>query len=293
MDETTQDAAAPGAVVGPGRVAVVTGGGSGIGEALCERVAAEGSSVVVADLDPDAARAVADALRSRGAQAEPVTVDVADAASVDALAAATLDRFGRVDLLCNNAGVSTFNLLRDQTLDDWRWVLDVDLWGVVHGVHSFLPILERQGTPAHIVNTSSMGGVMGGVPFIGPYVAAKAAVVGLSETLAAELAAAGSPVGVSVLCPGATVSNVMESERGRPTALGVEHRTEEAEAMRLAIKSLFHGPTGLPAEEVAARTLAAVRERRFWIFTHPSERAVVDARVSGLLGAFPPPDEAG
>lgn len=293
MDDSASPAAAPDAVIGPGRVAVVTGGGSGIGRALCERLAREGSAVVVADLDTEAARTVAEALRTTGAEAEAVAVDVAEVASVEALAATTLDRFGRVDLLCNNAGVSTFNLLRDQTLDDWRWVLDVDLWGVVHGLHAFLPILERQGTPAHIVNTSSMGGVMGGVPFIGPYVAAKAAVVGLSETLAAELAAVGSPVGVSVLCPGATVSNVMESERGRPAALGVEHRTEDAEGMRLAIKSLFHGPTGLPAEEVAARTLAAVRERRFWIFTHPSERAVVETRVRGLLDAFPPPDAPG
>jgi NAD(P)-dependent dehydrogenase (short-subunit alcohol dehydrogenase family) len=279
--ETTTD------VIGPGRVAVVTGGASGIGLALCEALVAEGSAVVVADLDLAAAAAVAERLKAGGGRAQAVAVDVSDPASVDALAAATLQHFGRVDLVCNNAGVSTFNLIQDQTLDDWRWVFDVDLWGVVNGVRSFLPILQQQGGPAHIVNTSSMGGLMGGVPFIAPYAAAKAAVVSLSETLRVEMAMAGSPIGVSVLCPGSTVSNVMESERARPAERGVEQRTDDAEGMRLAIKSTFVGPTGLPAEAVAASTVAAVRAGEFWIFSHPSERPIVEHRVNEILAAFP------
>lgn len=271
---------------GLGSVAVVTGGASGIGRALCEQLAATGCAVVVADVDGDAAGAVAAGLS--GGDAFAVTVDVADPESVGALAEAALDRFGHVDLLFNNAGVSTFNLLRDQTIDDWRWVIDVDLWGVVHGLQTFVPILRAQGTPAHIVNTSSMGGVMGGLPYIGPYAAAKAAVVSLSETLAAELAIEQAPIGVSVLCPGSTLTNIMESERVRPAAFGVERRTADAEGLRRAIKESFSGTTGLPASTVAERTLQAVRERRFWIFPHASERGIVEARVERMLDAFPP-----
>jgi NAD(P)-dependent dehydrogenase (short-subunit alcohol dehydrogenase family) len=271
--------------IGAGSVAVVTGGASGIGRALCAQLAAAGCAVVVADVDGPGAGAVAAELA--GADALAATVDVADLDSVGALAATALDRFGHVDLVFNNAGVSTFNLLRDQTIEDWRWVFDVDLWGVVHGVQTFLPILVAQGTPAHIVNTSSMGGVMGALPFIGPYGAAKAAVVSLSETLAAELAMQQLPVGVSVLCPGSTVSNIMESERVRPESFGAEQRTADAEALRRAIKESFTGPTGLPAATVAARTLEGVRERRFWIFPHASERGIVEARVTAMLDAFP------
>jgi NAD(P)-dependent dehydrogenase (short-subunit alcohol dehydrogenase family) len=289
MSDDAGNQTAADVVIGPGRVAVVTGGASGIGRALCEAFVADGSSVVVADLDAAEAQSVAESLRAGGGRAEAVAVDVSDPASVDDLATETLRRFGRVDVLCNNAGVSTFNLIQDQTLDDWRWVLDVDLWGIVHGVNSFLPILREQGTAAHIVNTSSMGGLMGGVPFIGPYAAAKAAVVSISETLRAELTIYGSPIGVSVLCPSATVSNVMESERGRPASRGVEQRTEDAEGMRLAIRSMFDGPDGLPASAVATRTIAAIRAREFWIITHGGEKPTIENRVGEILAAFPAP----
>jgi NAD(P)-dependent dehydrogenase (short-subunit alcohol dehydrogenase family) len=287
VSDVSQGDSTTDAVFGPGRVAVVTGGASGIGQALCESLVAAGSAVVIADLDVAEARSLADRLISQGGRAEAIAVDVADPASVDALAAASTDVFGHVDLVCNNAGVSTFNLIKDQTLDDWKWVFDVDLWGVVNGIRSFLPILRAQGTPAHIVNTSSMGGLMGGVPFIGPYAAAKAAVVSISETLRVELAMEGSPIGVSVLCPSATVSKVMESERGRPASRGEEHRTDDAEMMRLAIRSMFDGPDGLPASAGAQRTLAAVRAGEFWIITHGTERGVVEARLGEVLAAFP------
>ena len=156
-------------VIGAGRVAVVTGAASGIGRALAEEFAASGSAVVVADLDAAEAEVVAAGIRTSGGEALAVAVDVADAAAVDALAATTLERFGRVDVLCNNAGVSTFNLLRDQTLEDWKWVVGVNFWGVVHGVQTFLPIMRDQGTAAHIVNTASIAGLVSGVAFIGPY----------------------------------------------------------------------------------------------------------------------------
>src|SRR5437870_3624351 len=265
-------------VIGAGRVAVVTGAASGIGRALAEAFASAGSAVVVADLDGDEAEVVAAGIRAAGGDAAAVTVDVSNAAALDQLAATTLERFGRVDVMCNNAGVSTFNLLRDQTLDDWRWVFGVNLWGVIHGLQSFVPIMRGQDTPAHIVNTASIAGLLSGVAFIGPYAATKVAVVSISETLAQELAIEQVPIGVSVLCPSSVDTRVMESERGRPPALGVEHRTDIAESVRLAIRDSFTGPTGLTPQTVADRTLEAVRAGRFWIITHPGERPAVEAR---------------
>jgi NAD(P)-dependent dehydrogenase (short-subunit alcohol dehydrogenase family) len=274
-------------VIGPGRVAVVTGAASGIGRGLAGAFAAAGSAVVVADLDGAAAVTAVEELRATGADAEAVTVDVSNAASVDHLAAVTIERFERVDVLCNNAGVSTFNLMQDQTIDDWRWVMGVNMWGVVNGLQTFLPILQAQGTPARIVNTSSMGGLMSGVVFIGPYAASKAAVVSISETLHQELTACQSPIRVSVLCPGVTETRVMESERGRPAALGVETRTEDAEGMRLAIKGMFTGPDGQTPDQVAARVLDAIRNDEFWIITHASDKPTVEGRFTEALAAFP------
>ena len=274
-------------VIGAERVAVVTGAASGIGRALAEAFAAAGSSVVVADLDGAEAESVAAGICGAGGDAHAVTVDVSDPAAVNQLAATTLEQFGRVDVLCNNAGVSTFNLIKDQTLDDWRWVFSVNLWGVVNGIQTFLPILRNQGTPAHIVNTASIAGLLSGVAFIGPYAATKVAVVSISETLAQELAIDESPIAVSVLCPSSVDTKVMESERGRPAAMGVEHRTDMAEAVRLMIRDSFTGPSGLTPAEIATRVLDAIRAKRFWIITHPGERPVFETRIDGILADFP------
>jgi short-subunit dehydrogenase len=158
---------------------------------------------------------------------------------------------------------------------------------VVHGLQSFVPIMRNQGTPGHIVNTASIAGLLSGVSYIGPYAATKVAVVSISETLAQELAADHIPIGLSVLCPSSVDTRVMESERGRPVELGVEHRTVVAESVRLAIRDSFTGPTGLTPAEVAIRTLDAIRTRRFWIITHPGERPMVEARFAGVLANFP------
>jgi NAD(P)-dependent dehydrogenase (short-subunit alcohol dehydrogenase family) len=274
-------------VIGPGRVAVVTGAASGIGRAMAETFAGEGSAVVVADLEGDAGEAVASGIRDAGGDAVAVAVDVSNPSAVDHLAATVIARYGHVDVLCNNAGVSTFNLMRDQTLDDWKWVVDVNFWGVVHGIRAFVPIMREQGTPGHVVNTASIGGLLSGTPFIGPYCATKAAVVSISETLVQELAVDGTPIGVSVLCPSSVDTNVMESERNRPEAFGVERRTEMAESVRLMIRAGFTGPTGMTPAQVASRVLDAIRNGEFWIITHDDLLPTVEARVSGMLMAFP------
>ncbi len=281
-------------VIGSGRVAVVTGAASGIGCALAEAFAAAGSAVVVADLDGVEADSVAAGIRAAGGAAEAVTVDVSDAAAVDQLAATTLQRFGRVDVLCNNAGVSTFNLLRDQTLDDWHWVFNVNLWGVVHGLQTFVPIMREQGTPAHIVNTASIAGILSGVAFIGPYAATKAAVVSISETLAQELAIDEVPIGVSVLCP-SSVDTPCDGVRAWAPER-VRRRAAHARWPRWfasRIRDSFTGPTGLTPAAVATRVLDAIRAQRFWIITHPGERPVAEARFAAVMADFPegPPTE--
>ncbi len=275
-------------VIGDGRVAVVTGAASGIGRALAEAFAAAGSAVVIADLADADPEVVAAGIRERGGDALAVVVDVSDAAAVDRLAETTVERLGRVDVLCNNAGVSTFNLLDEQTLDDWRWVFDVNLWGVVHGLRSFVPIMRAQGTPAHIVNTASVAGLLSGVAFIGPYAATKVAVVSISETMVKEFAIDGTPIGVSVLCPSSVDTKVMESERHRPPSRGTERRSETAESVRLMIRDSFTGPTGQSPDEVAGSVLEAIRAGRFWIITHPDERPSVGQRAADIVAAFPP-----
>lgn len=266
------------------QVAVVTGGASGIGLALAQALAREGCRLVIADIEEGALQRAA-ALLPEGVLT--VRTDVSKVADVEALAQATLERFGRVDIVCNNAGISTFNTIENQTLEDWRWVLDVDLWGVIYGVHTFVPIMRRQGTPGHIVNTSSVAGLLSGVPYIGPYAVAKVGVVSISETLRAELMMAGAPIGVSVLCPSGTNTSVMEAERNRPAQTGKEKRTPDAEEMRLMIRSGFTGPDGKEPEEVAEMVVDAIKNDRFWIISHNDLQPVIESRFAEIIDAMP------
>jgi NAD(P)-dependent dehydrogenase (short-subunit alcohol dehydrogenase family) len=267
------------------KVAVVTGAASGIGLALCRALGREGCRVVMADIEGGALQVAAERLSTPGTEVLAVETDVSSIAALERLAARTLERFSRVDLLFNNAGVSTFNPQRDQTLADWKWVLDVNLWGVIHGLHVFLPILRSQGGPAHVVNTASIAGVLSGVACLGPYAVSKAGVVSISETLRIELAAEGSPIGVSVVCPANTDTAVLESERNRPGHR--ELRSEAGEGFRKAMKIAFKDPGALQPEDVAEQVLSAVRKGNFWIFTHPALRPVLEARVSEMLNAYP------
>jgi NAD(P)-dependent dehydrogenase (short-subunit alcohol dehydrogenase family) len=265
-----------------GMVAVITGGASGIGLELARALGSRGCRIVIADIE---AGALEDALGSLPEGTLAVRTDVSRAEDVSALAQATLDRFGQVDIVCNNAGVSTFNTIENQTLEDWRWVIDVNLWGAIHGVNAFLPILRRQGTPGYFVNTASVAGILSGIAYIGPYAVSKVGIVSLSETLHMEMQMIGAPIGVSVLCPGATNTGVMESERNRPDA--PEQRTPDAEQMRLFIRSQFTGPTGLEPSVTAARVVDAIEHDQFWIITHDEFRETIESRAADILQAMP------
>jgi NAD(P)-dependent dehydrogenase (short-subunit alcohol dehydrogenase family) len=267
-----------------GSVGVITGGASGIGAALGHAFADAGCSVVLADVEADALDAVAATIEG---EVLTVVTDVSAATDLEHLAEAAFDRFGAVHVVCNNAGVSTFNPLAAQTLDDWHWVLGVNLWGVIHGVQAFLPRLIAQGQPAHIVNTSSLAGLASGLPDLGPYNVSKVGVVALSETLRMELAMAGSPVGVSVLCPGTTPTGILDSERNRPAAFGTETRVPDGDMMRDAVRSGFDGPGARTAAEVAADVLEAVRGDRFWIITSGEMRDLVSSRFHEIDDATP------
>jgi NAD(P)-dependent dehydrogenase (short-subunit alcohol dehydrogenase family) len=267
-----------------GRVAVVTGGASGIGRALAGRFAAAGMKLALADIEEDElSRAVA-ALRADGADAIGVRADVAQLADVEALRDRALEEFGRVHVVCNNAGVAGGSVL-DAPIEMWQWVLGVNLWGVIHGCHAFLPLLVEQDE-GHVVNTASLAG-LGGVAGLGVYCTSKFAVVGLSESLHHDLAARGSRVGVSVLCPGFVQTRIFESHRNMPDdvrAVAAPHVTGGAD--EAALQAIARA--GIPASEAAEAVFDAVRDRRFFVLPHPrAARASTEARLEWMDGGTP------
>jgi len=268
------------------RVAVVTGAGSGIGAALARACAAEGMRVVLADVERAAVDAVADELRRGGSEAQAAVVDVRDAAALEDLADRTWRRFGACHLLVNNAGVVAYRPIAELELSDWRWVLSVNLEGVIHGLHAFVPRLRAQGGPAHIVNTSSMAGL---IPLqgagLGAYAASKYAVVAISETLRLELAPDG--IGVSVVCPGGVATRINEAERNRPRELSRRSAAPAPDMEKVARSRRLEAPeTFLEPDAVALRILQGVRDDELYVITHPSWLPLVRERHAALEGAF-------
>jgi NAD(P)-dependent dehydrogenase (short-subunit alcohol dehydrogenase family) len=264
----------------PGRVAVVTGGASGIGRALAARFLAEGMHVVIGDVEVGALEATVSELGAVG-----IPTDVSDASQVQALADSTIGRFGRVDVLCNNAGVGGGGMVAELELADWQWVLTVNLWGVIHGIQSFLPHLLDNPAGGHIVNTASMAGLFP-LPGAAPYAASKYAVVGLSESLQAELEQMGAAVRVSVLCPGFVRTNIFTSQRNRPDSLKVAGRSPLMSA-RASNDEMIRivDENALPPEQVAADVLDAIVHDRFWIFTHPDLLDSIEERHAAILAS--------
>jgi NAD(P)-dependent dehydrogenase (short-subunit alcohol dehydrogenase family) len=241
-----------------GRVAVVTGGGSGIGRALALRLAREGARVVVADVDEADATETVRQVAAGGAEGLAVRTDVADRRQVEALADRVFERYGATHLLCNNAGVVVHGGLESATWEDWQWVVGVNLWGVIHDLLAFLPRMIAGGQGGHIINTASMAGLIASRG-LGVYNTTKYAVVGLSETLAKDLRPHG--IGVTVVCPMGVATRIRQAERNRPADLRNAPGHPEGGEMTLI------GDT-LEADEVAAQTLDAVRRGSLYVITH-------------------------
>ncbi|WP_017773892.1 SDR family oxidoreductase [Paraburkholderia kururiensis] len=252
-----------------GKVAVITGAASGFGRAFAQKAAALGMKLVLADVDGDALAASVTALRDEGAEAVGVATDVSQSAQVEALAQTALDTFGKVHLLFNNAGVGTGGFLWENTENDWTWVLGVNVMGVAHGVRVFAPIMLRQKEPAHIVNTASVAGLLA-PPAMGVYNVSKHAVVALTETLYHDLNIVGGEVGCSLLCPAFVPTGIAESHRARPEALrNMEAPTRSQAVAQVQLQRAVKSGK-LSAADVAELTFDAVRERRFYILTHPA-----------------------
>jgi NAD(P)-dependent dehydrogenase (short-subunit alcohol dehydrogenase family) len=265
------------------KVAVVTGAASGIGRGLAERCAREGMKVVLADVDEPALQATAQEIQKGGGQVLAVRTDVSRFDQVEALADKTIEAFGAVHLLFNNAGVGAGALTWQTTIKDWHWVLGVNLWGVIHGIRSFVPIMVDQGTEGHIVNTSSLAGLVSG-PGQAAYKVSKHGVVSLSETLYHELSLTGSRIGVSVLCPGFVKTAIMDAERNRPADLRnrpeEDVRSPEHEMWFQFFKAKVE--QGMPPSEVADLVFKAIREGRFYVLTDLDFKSMIERRLEDV-----------
>ena len=271
-----------------GKVAVITGGASGIGLATARALAAEGMKIVVADIEEKALDAAVATLADAGHEALGVVCDVADGEAVEQLAARAVEHFGGVHLVHLNAGVAAGGPAWTLSEKDWAWVLGVNLWGVIHGVRSFVPRMVDQAEPAHVVITASMAGLTSSA-FMAPYNVSKHGAVTLAETLKRDLGMLNSPVSVSVLCPGWVNTGIGDSGRNRPDELrndGGANILESGESSPL--KAVLEA--GLDPADVAAMVVDAVKADRFYILTHDDWQPMVEGRLRDILeGRNPTP----
>jgi len=265
------------------KVAVVTGGASGLGLAMARRFAAEGMKLVLADIEEEALRRVELELRKAGVPVIGIWTDVSRSQDIERLAEKTLTTFGAAHVLCNNAGVAPSGAVWENTVADWEWVLGVNVWGVIHGVRTFLPIMLRQDTECHVVNTASVAGLLS-VPNMGIYCVSKHAVVTLSECLHHDLAQRRAKIGVSVLCPAYVPTGIVDSERNRPALLRNPPRTKTPEELAREEQMRHAVLSGrISAEQVSKKVFEAVRDDRFYVLTHPKIKAAIQARMEDIL----------
>jgi NAD(P)-dependent dehydrogenase (short-subunit alcohol dehydrogenase family) len=266
-----------------GKITVVTGGASGIGLELARRAAAARMKVVLADIEDGPLAAAADELARGGTEVLAVRTDVRIAESVDALATRVKERFGTVHLVFNNAGVGGVRCNAwDASVKDWEWVLGVNVWGVIHGLRAFTPMMLAHGEEAHIVNTASAAGFVA-MAHTAPYAVSKHSVVVLSEVLLHDLQAQKANVGVSVLCPAFVPTNIWNAERNRPAALVERSETDADRADKEGIKAILDKGK-VTAAQVAALAFDAVRDDRFYVFPHPRILDTVRTRMDDILG---------
>jgi NAD(P)-dependent dehydrogenase (short-subunit alcohol dehydrogenase family) len=260
-----------------GRTAAVTGAASGLGRAMALAFADEGMHLALADVDEKGLALTKEEIERKGVKASSTRVDVSRASDVDAFAASLKE----LHVVCNNAGVSPVGPLWENTTADWQWALGVNLWGVIHGVRAFVPRLVAQGE-GHVVNTASVAGLIS-PPGMGVYNVTKHAVVALSESLHHDLRAQGSPVGVSVLCPAYVPTGISDSERNRPKEL--QNSAKKSSQQEMLAQHLRKAVSSgkLTADDVARAVVAAIKENRFYILTHPRIKGAIQARMEDIL----------
>jgi NAD(P)-dependent dehydrogenase (short-subunit alcohol dehydrogenase family) len=264
------------------KVAVVTGGASGIGRGLAERFGEEGMKVVFADVEEEALKQAESEFREKGVDVLAVQTDVSKAEEIEKLAQQTLNAFGAVHIVCNNAGVAgAWGATWENTLADWNWIMGVNLWGVIHGVRTFLPIMLQQGEEGHIVNTASLAGLM---PGAGIYGVTKQAVVALSESLYNELKLANAKIGVSVLCPAWVNTNIADATRNRPAELA-NAAEPDPDPRREQINEMVRNflENGKSPAEIADQVLTAIRDEKLYIITHPEMDGIIKTRFDNIL----------
>lgn len=261
------------------KVAVVTGAASGIGFATACRFADAGMRVVLADIEQTALDDAVKVINDKGQTAMGVHTDVSDWTQIQQLAEATMDSYGAVHVVHNNAGVVVAGTIEELSIKDWEWVLGVDLWSVIYGVKAFLPLIKKSGE-GHIINTASTAGIAASNN-IGPYNVAKFGVVAMTETLKLQLIAESSPIGASVLCPGAVNTRIVESHRNRSAEAGQQPDTATELQFRENAGSVV--AQGIDPSEVADKVMNAIVKNEFWIITHPAWKDVMKARIEGMV----------
>ena len=277
-----------------GRVAVITGGGSGIGRGLAERCAEEGMKVVIADIEESALFETESILKEKGAEVRAIRLDVSRAEEIMMLADRAMDAFGAVHLLFNNAGVECRGTVWESTESDYEWLLNVNLWSVIHAIRVFVPVMLKQKTECHIVNTASIAGLISG-PGMGIYRLTKSAVMSLSETLYHELQQQDASIGVSVLCPSFVRSRLIDAERNRPERYK-NARKDALSPRDLELIAWFkkQNQNAMPPSRFAELVFDGIRGNRFYIFSDPGSLKLIERRMNDIMQQRnPTPPRAG
>lgn len=270
-----------------GKVAVITGAGSGFGREFARIAAGLGMKLVLVDIQADALDAIADELKTSAPLA--MRVDVAKADQMETLADAVFEKYGAAHLLFNNAGVGAGGLVWENTVADWEWVLGVNVWSVIHGIRLFVPRMIAQGDECHIINTASVAGLLS-AQMMGVYNVSKHSVVTLSETLFQDLRLAKANIGVTVLCPAFVPTGIADAERNRPAEF--KNSGDETESQKYASEQSKKAVSSgrITAPDVAAKVFDCIREKTFYCFTHPKIMGTVELRLQDILHARNPTD---